>query len=404
MSWRVPLGLSVFLGLGLFYPSLSPVRDAVTEQAALGYHLHFSWSYLVWAPFCSLADLLTVLSLHELLLFLAYVFIGILLWPCRRGTRALCFLGVVGFLAWGVLVPRPMARLTSDDPDVLLIDFHSHTSFSHDGRRRFTPEENMLWHEQQGFGAAFITDHNVSGGAERGKILSQTLWPHPLYSSLPGEEISLLNTHLGVLGNALSVDRDPYDSDASKIPAFIELMHQSSYTVVAHLPEYWKKHWKVGNMDFLSWNVDGFEIVNSVPYCLDFPVVLRRQIIEHCRQKNLFMTGVSDNHGWGSATAAWSAMRIPGWQALPPEALENAVLATLEKDRFQAVRVLERMKFFPENSRQLALSPLVNLWIFSETLGPQRAISCLVWIWGIYGLISLINRSPVRRRRERWVS
>jgi len=404
LSRRVPLGVSVFLGLGLLSRNISPVRDAVTEQFAAGYHLHFSWSYLVWAPFCSLADLLTALSLRELLLFLGFVFAAILVWPCRWGTKALWFMGVLGFLAWGVLVPRPMARLMSDDPDIVLIDFHSHTSFSHDGRHSFTPEANMHWHERQGFGAAFITDHNLSAGAERGKILSQTLWPHPLYSSLPGEEISLFKTHLGVLGNTLPVNRDPYDSDAAKIPAFIELMHQSSFTVVAHLPEYWREHWKVGNTDFLSWDVDGFEIVNSVPYCLDFPIALRRQIIEHCRLKNLFVTGVSDNHGWGSATAVWSAMRIPGWQTLPPEALEKAVLAALARDKFQAVRVLERMKYFPENDWQFALSPLGNLWILSKTLGSRRALSCWVWIWVIYGMNSLLNRSPVRRRRERWIS
>jgi len=404
MSRRLPLGLSVFLGVSLFFSSLSPVRDAVTEQLAPGYHLHFSGAYLFWAPFCSLADLLTVLSLRELLIFLGFVFAGILAWPCRWRARSLCFLGVLSFLAWGILVPRPMARLMSDDPDILLIDFHSHTSFSHDGRPRFTPEANMRWHERQGFGAAFITDHNVSRGAERGKILSQTLWPHPPYSSLQGEEISLFNTHLGVLGNTFPVNRDPYDSDAAKIPAFIALMHQSSYTVVAHLPEYWREHWKAGNTDFLSWEVDGFEIVNSVPYCLDFPLSLRRQIIEHCRRKNLFVTGVSDNHGWGSATAAWSAMRISGWRSLPPDALEKAVLAAVARDKFQAVRVLERFKYFPENGWQLAWSPVVNLWIFSRTLGLRRALSCLIWIWAIYGGSFFWGRRPAKPPRQRWVS
>ena len=25
------------------------------------------------------------------------------------------------------------------------------------------------------------------------------------------------------------------------------------------------------------------------------------------------MTGISDNHGWGYATAVWNAVRLPGW-------------------------------------------------------------------------------------------
>ncbi len=152
------------------------------------------------------------------------------------------------------------------------------------------------------------------------------------YFSLSGEEVSLFNTHIGILGNAEVVNHSLYDSTYSQIPIFINDMHKKGYLVVAHLPEYWREHWKEGRMDFLDWAVDGFEIVNSVPYCLDFPPVLRRQIIVHCRQKNLFMTGVSDNHGWGSATAAWSVMKIPGWQTLSPQTLERTVLDHLRRE------------------------------------------------------------------------
>jgi len=42
------------------------------------------------------------------------------------------------------------------------------------------------------------------------------------------------------------------------------------------------------------------------------------------------MTGISDSHGYGFATAVWNAMRIPGWQHMDPDQLETAVLRTLK--------------------------------------------------------------------------
>jgi hypothetical protein len=141
-------------------------------------------------------------------------------------------------------------------------------------------------------------------------------------------------------------------------------------------------------MDFLSWKVDGFEIANSAPRALDFPSAYKRLIIRHCRQQNLFVDGVSDNHGWGCATSVWNAMRIPGWQRMDPDQLETAVLKTLKRDGFQSVRVLERIKYFPENTVEIIISPLANAFVYMRTLGGWRIFSWLVWI----GLVSMIRR------------
>jgi predicted metal-dependent phosphoesterase TrpH len=336
---------------------------------------------MVLAPFCSTADMLTVLSLKQMIVFLFYAALALAVAPIRRRNKALSGILLLAFMGWAALVPRPMARLVSSDPDNLLIDFHSHTSYSHDGRKSFTPAANRRWHERQGFGAAFITDHNLVDGNH---LISEMSASGP-YTSLSGEEVSLFNTHMGVLGNADVVNHSLYDSNYSQIPVFINDMHKKGYLVVAHLPEYWREHWKEGNTDFLKWDVDGFEIVNSVPYCLDFPPDSRRQIVAHCRQKNLFITGVSDNHGWGSATAAWSAVKIPGWQTLPPELLQKTVLDRLSQKKFAAIQVLERAAYRPENAWQLLISPFINAWIFIRILGSACAISWIIWVWAVFG-------------------
>jgi hypothetical protein len=170
-AWRLPLMLSGLVLLSQAFGLPSPVRDAATLNWAPGFHLVFPTWHLLFTPFCSLADLLTVFSLRQIDVLIAWVLIGCLLAGRKRGPLVLAFF--MAFVAWGALIPRPMGRLLPDDPDVLLIDFHSHSLFSHDGRRSFSPEANMRWHRLQGYGASFITDHNRVEAAQIAKGISQ---------------------------------------------------------------------------------------------------------------------------------------------------------------------------------------------------------------------------------------
>ena len=74
MDRRVPLFLTALLSLGFFSPYHAVVTDAVTGQTAAGFHLRFPLSYTALAPFCSGADLLTLLSLKQMMVFLPLLF------------------------------------------------------------------------------------------------------------------------------------------------------------------------------------------------------------------------------------------------------------------------------------------------------------------------------------------
>jgi len=382
-NWRLPLFLSGLFLLSQGHPLPSPVRDAATLQWAPGFSMHYPLWHLVMTPFCSLADTLTVLGLHEgiVLVFwmlgLFFMFGGL-----RRGLGLTA--AFILFLAWGGLITRPMGRLVAQDPETLLIDFHSHSMFSHDGRRSFTPESNMRWHRLQGYEAAFITDHNRVEAAQIAKGISQMDWQETGYRSLEGEEVSLKKTHLVILGNPLKVDNRPYDGEFAKIPGFVADMHKLGCPVIASLPEYWLYHWGEGVQDFVRWGMDGFEIINSAPKAQDFPLEKRLQIVDLCRRQNLFMTGISDNHGYGYATAAWNAMSIPGWRKMNPDELEKAVLGTLSSKRFTAVQVLERVRYIPQSAFGLIFSPLAIFWLYWRSLQPFQILSWVLWIWVVW--------------------
>src|SRR3989338_2456463 len=216
-TWRFPLFFSGFLLLSQAFPLLSPVRDAATGAWPEGFSLHLPARYLVFAPFCGIADRLTILSYHQVLVTMAYVVLaGFMIWGRRRWFVSLFLF--VPFLVWTTLVPRPVARLQAQDPDVLLIDFHSHTQASHDGRPGFTADDNRRWHRAQGYEASFITDHNRIESSREAKALSRADWRQTGFRSLEGEEVSLWKTHLVVLGVHERIDNQPYDSDPAKVP------------------------------------------------------------------------------------------------------------------------------------------------------------------------------------------
>jgi hypothetical protein len=385
-AWRAlrfPIFLSGLFLCGYAHHFPSPVWDAATLAWVPGFKLAFPPSHLLFTPFCSLADFLTTLSLHSLETFVLWVFVlFFVFFKLKRALIAcLCF---IAFLAWGALVPRPMGRLAAQDPEILLIDFHSHTRYSHDGRPSFTPEANRRWHEAQGYEAAFITDHNRIEGSAEAEQASERDWKTTGFRSLEGEEVSLKKTHLVLLGNTERVDNRPYDSDPKKIALFVADMHKRHLPVIASLPEYWLYHWGGGVQDFIRWGMDGFEIINSAPLALDFPLSKRREIVAECRRLRLVMTGISDNHGYGYATAAWNAMRLPGWSLLPPPVLQNLIIRKLTDrsiDRSALVQVLERPRFFPESAGRLILSPVPNAWLYLQSLTREQVGVWLAWIW-----------------------
>lgn len=397
--------LLLFCSLILFsqaYRFPSPVQNAGTFAFAEGYRLIFPLGHLLFTPFCSLADYLTLVSQRQAEVLAVWILIGsVFVLGVRRAVYFL--VGFLVFVAWGALIPRPMAKLVPEDPDVLLIDFHSHTSQSHDGRKRFDGNANRVWHAAQGYGAAFITDHNETATAEHAQAASREDWQRSGYRSLVGEEISLLKTHLVILGNRERIDNQPYDSDPAKVAPFIAKMSSLGIPVIASLPEYWLNHWN-GDLDlYVKSGLLGFEIVNSAPKALDFPREKRLQVIDRCKTQNLLITGISDNHGYGYATAVWNSMRIPGWQTLDPDALSQAVIDGLKRDRFEAVTVLARNRFQEAGILGLLLSPVGHAWTYWRSLDPLQAFIWCLWLLGVWGLtrFCIVPTSASHQSHER---
>ncbi|OGR90286.1 MAG: hypothetical protein A3J74_08770 [Elusimicrobia bacterium RIFCSPHIGHO2_02_FULL_57_9] len=400
MSLRPRLGfaavLTGLLFLSRFYP-LPALKDAVTGLAVCDAGLYFPPLHLFFTPFYSLADLVACNSATQDIAFLFYLLLGCgLIFRLKRSLKslALYWLLVAVFLAWAALIPHDFSGLRLNDPDILAVDFHSHTSHSWDGRATFTPARNLAWHKRAGFDAGFITDHNKTAGAVDGKALSRLAWSsgQRAYASLEGEELSLHDCHVVALGNSRHIDARQYLgleglkkflNEAGAVHGALPLMS---------LPEYWKRGWQLRE-DYASWGAKGFEISNGAPQGANFPEDKRRTIIELCRRHNLFVAAASDNHGYGSAGCAWNLMKIPGWQALDPDQRQRAVLETLRREEFKAVRVIIRNKIEPVYGDMIWVDTPRALWRMARCWTWPQSISAFFWIL----LIALPRPNSLRR-------
>src|SRR3982751_6439671 len=170
--WRWPLGISAAIIATSLFP-LPALVDVTRPGALLRASLRTSFAYDLMAPVSNVFDALTLLSpaqFYATLVTGAVVFALIALRTSRNATAWLragvrYFGGAIAVTGLLLVAARPMASISLGDPDLIAIDFHSHTSASHDGRAGFDAEHNRDWHRSAGYDAVYVTDHRTFDGA-----------------------------------------------------------------------------------------------------------------------------------------------------------------------------------------------------------------------------------------------
>ena len=166
---RYWLPLTLTAGTIGFIGRIPAVLDANTSRAPSGVEIDLPLSYVVTSPFSRTLDAFTLLSTAQSVAALVTVALLVVVWfAFSRRNRSrrewiivsvVILVGVGAFLGAVALLPRPMAGLRVADPNLVVVDFHSHTGTSHDVRKSFGVEDNREWHRSGGFDAAWITDH-----------------------------------------------------------------------------------------------------------------------------------------------------------------------------------------------------------------------------------------------------
>ncbi len=284
---------------------------------------------------------------------------------------------LVLFIGGGLLSHRPMLRLEGNGPNLVAVDFHSHTSASHDVRGTamagYDTEKNLEWHDRAGFDAVFVTDHNTTEG----------LVPVDVPVALcRGREVSAWRAHIVLLGGDVDAVDGPYRRDWSGLTQLLadaDTLYGS--LSVASIPEYERSHWH--RLDSLvDAGLDGFEIVNASPKANELSQARRDSVIDLARRTGTFVVGASDHHGWGATSMVWNLVSVPGWE-VEPDRLCWGVVDALQAG-YPAVQVVERHRLRADAWWPLWLTPLGLLWETWRGMGWDMTVAWLAWIWSLW--------------------
>lgn len=387
MRRRVALGLTaVVVAAQLFrQPAL---MNVVSGQEPAAVSLTYPIAHIVFAPVTVPADWINAGSRAELAGFFAWALAGYLvarlmgvrrsLW--RESVYFVAFvLGLLAFSAWLVFLPRSIPRLVAPADSTLIFDAHSHSSASRDGRRGFGAAANAGWHARAGFHAAFLTDHNQYGAARQWR----TDRPAGAVRLLDGEELSLRDMHLIVLGNTQRINNEPWNDSWDSTLMLVRQLAAAPERpyLVASLPEYWKHRWGTDIGVMVEAGIEGFEIWTTSPKAMEVPDPVRREVIARATVERLGMFGATDMHGIGHTASVWNVASVPGWHSLGDSALTQRLVDGFRERAGSAHDVVALRRWLPQSKAGSLFAVPLGLLTALRTMSPGHAAALLVWIW-----------------------
>lgn len=400
-AWILAAAGMFYIAWGVWAPAASL---QITGVGAPAVRLQLPIEYLLLAPITRILDELTLLDDQQHLAILWTLGVIVVAVAVRTALRTPCWLtraraaGRAAAMAFGIglgvyvvgaLVPRPMARLVTSDAEIALVDFHSHTDRSHDGRWRFDAESNRAWHAAAGFHAAYVTDHqtmqawqllaasgelassrtslreaSVVGGIP--STVSTTLLPG-IESVVPGAHLNLLGvstTHLPVFSHRRNLDT----AQLARLGAVDRPL------ALLTLP------FDLGRSLHRPPRIDAIELTNGAPKGLRFSREHRSRIVHLADSLQVPLVASSNHHGWGSTAVAWTAMRLPGWRQRSPLALDAAIREALGAGAGR-VFVVERAGLAAAGTPiALAMTvPRLALQAAAMSTVPERMVS-IAWL------------------------
>ncbi len=401
--------------------AVSPIRDAATLEPVTEAELVLSPAYLAGSPFFDTLDTLSLLTVAQHVALLLTVIVAYAAWRVWRRRRkapsakvpkgsglrrpmlrevafaATLLLALVLVYAVGAVVPRPMAALVLRDLDVVVVDVHSHTKYSHDGRPGWEADDVREWHASSGYNVAYVTDHRNFRGAEEGVAANPSVAGQGtvLLSGLEvvygGERVNVLSA--GRVYRGLTTD-NLWDIDTTAL-ALASMITRREPVVLQTIPARLDRMKPARGP--LTPGVRAIEIVDGAPRGLSQTRGQRRRIVRLADSLNLALVAGSNNHGWGRTAPGWTLLRIPAWRSMTPDQLATTIEQAIREAGRQATRVVERrVAEADDNPLLLALTVPAVAWRMGTTLSTDQRVMWLVWAWGLVAIGFAMRRLRAR--------
>lgn len=391
MPW-VPIALTLVIALSAAFPT-DAIVDAPTGLHVDEAQLARSIGYIALAPLSNVLDTITLLAVPQHIALVLWALGLVALWQRKVLRVVACLVLLVLVYAAAAVLPRPMAQLSLNSPDILAIDFHTHTRYSHDGRSRWEPAKVREWHRAAGYDVAYVTDHATYVGAQEA-VASNPANGADGTVLLPGIEAYYHGEHVNLLGAGQRfvglTTADLVDIDSGAL-ALASLISGSEPVLVETFPG--RLSQAIPARGKGTAGVRAIELVDGSPRGLTQTRRDRQVIISYADQNNLALVAGSDNHGWGKAAPGWTLMRIPGWRGLTPDELDKQIERRLREGGRLSTRVVERRVPGLSTAGIIFGLPTIGWRMFTTMSGEER-VMWVIWIW-----IAAIGCRMVERRQ-----
>jgi hypothetical protein len=307
----------------------------------------------------------------------------------HRGLRtALAASATLAFLIFCLVMARiPGWRLVVDDPNLIVADLHSHTVESFDGL--ISAKTNLEWHASCGYSLVGLTEHDSLFAHDTETAAD------PDFERLP-PSISGVEAHTGpgIMVVALCGDShvqlavpqigEPHNRTAW----FTKHVHEDCGGAVFVVT---MNNLKPADISRLVDNgVDGFEIINCGHPALKAD--LRRALLDARQSSGIALLSVTDWHGWGGMTRAWTVIKTSGPSA--PSRRETGLAAIRKikaRNGTDVIPVVAGYMGVPSPAR-VVLSPVFETLRYARELSPVRVLSWWVWVWAVFALWLVLRR------------
>lgn len=368
-----------------------------------GVNLQLPFSYILTSPISRLLDLLTLLSVPQTIAFFGFAAIAIILMSLSRASQStrpawIRLLVTMGAIVPGVTVleaavafsPRPMARITVQDPDVVVVDFHSHTNASRDANQRFTAEDRRKWHRDGGFNIGYITDH-VRFGAATAAAMRNPVRAGLGVSELVAVEGRYHRIISTIMLGLAQADSALLDSKGRLLPG-ATASGRKPVTIIT-LPNRNLDSITVASLDSIP-NFRAIELVDAAPRGLGQLDRDEAKVRRMSQEMQLVLVAASNNHGYGRTVAAWNLLTIHGWRDMSPDSVGRLIEESLRRRDLNSVTIVKRLR---PRTHGPATAVTLPVGVF-QTLGSLTPAERIVWFSWIWSIAILVDISGRRRR------
>lgn len=342
-------------------------------------------AYVLTSPVSRLLDLLTLLSIPQTIAFFIVAAVFILIGVAVKDSHSRRKGWVRIFLAVGSIIvaaavleaavafaPRPMARISVADPNVVVVDFHSHTKASRDANQSFSREDRRKWHRDGGFNVGYITDH------VRFSAATEAAANNPPRAGLGVSELVAVEGRYHriistIMFGLTQADSGLLDSKGRLLPGATASGRQP--VTIVTLPNRNLDSINVQSLDSIP-NFAAIELVDAAPRGLGQLDRDEAKVRHMSKELRLVLVAASNNHGYGRTVAAWNLLTLPEWRDMSPDSVGRLIEETLRARDLSSVTIVKRLR---PRTHGPAIALTLPVGIF-QTVGSLTSTERLVWI------------------------